>query len=785
MNFGLKTKLQKITALLLVLVTVISLLWIGDSTTYAYDEKAGMIASADRYTVETKDQPSEEGTRVSGLVYGKPLTVIDEVTGEDGVKWYQIKYFISDGAVEKTAYCKAEDVLLDENAYVIGTGKTNANNVILWSAPGTYKKPEILTLNLGTKVDIMDEHVSAGQSWYRVRYKTEEKTYFGWIEKTYIAKDAIPEIETDEEYVDYLMRIGFPETYARNLAVLHEQYPNWVFEPVMVGLTWAEVIENESKAGRNLIETNRNDAMKSYADSEYNWYTNEWVIRDSTRWVTVHPDYIAYCMDPRNWFNETNIFMFESLSYSETHNLEGVTAILKNTFMAQEISNGDAEGTMLNYANAFMEIAQALNVSPYHLASRVKQEQGKGTSPLISGTYEGYEGYYNYFNHGAYGTPNSVLYANGLSYAKKKGWDTRYKSLYGGSEIIAKNYISVGQDTLYFQKFDVIAQGGLYNHQYMTNVEAAISESKSVAKAYEDKQQKFVFKIPVYENMPEEPAQFTASGNRNNYLKTLEVKEQSLTPTFDGAKTTYSLIVENDVTSITVSATPVVDKATVEGTGTLKLKEGTNTFSIICKSESGDKKTYTLTVIREAAGENPPADDPNENPEVPPSETPDVPPSEDTEVPPSEDTEVPPSETPEPSYTTEKYVLDTYITGVEPQTTVADFLAGFKAENCTLKVFTAAGAEHTGIVATGNKLAMYVDDELVETKEIVIYGDVSGDGKINALDAIKVNRYTIGTTSLTGCYLVAGDVSKDGKTNALDAIIINRYTIGLSEIKQR
>ena len=301
---------------------------------------------------------------------------------------------------------------------------------------------------------------------------------------------------------------------------------------------------------------------------------------------------------------------------------------------------------------------------------------------------------------------------------------------------------------MYFQKFDVIAQGGLYTHQYMTNVEAAISESKSVAKAYTDKTQAFVFKIPVYENMPSEAVKFTASGNRNNYLKTLSVAGYSLTPSFDGAKTSYSMIVENAVASITVSATPVVSKSTVSGTGTLNLKVGTNTFSINCKSESGETKTYTLTVVREAAATQP---------EEPQNYT----------------------------LTSDKYTIGTYVTGIAPGTSAADFVAGFKCEGGTVKVLTAAGAESTGTVATGNKLGVYVDGTLVATKEIVIYGDLSGDGKINALDAIKLNRYTIGTSSLAGCYLVAADVSGDGKSNALDAIIINRYTIGLSDIKQR
>lgn len=751
MNFGLKRKTHKMIAFMVVVAMTLSLLGSGDIITYAYDAKTGMIASADRAMVETKEKPSVDAEKVSGLLYGKPVTVVNETVDEKGVKWYEVKYYVQDGAVEKKGFCQASNVLLDEDAFVIGTGKINANNVSLWSCTGKYQAPKLATLSAGSKVDILDEHLDADVKWYRVRCKLNDVTYYGWIQIGYVTKDAVPEIETDEEYEDYLVRIGFPKSYVRALAVLHEQYPNWVFEPVKTGLTWAEVIENEAKPGRALIQTYRDDALKSYADSEYNWYTNEWVIRDSSSWVTTHPDYIKYCMDPRNWFNATNIFMFESLSYSDAHNINGVNAILNGTFMTKEIDNGD--GTILNYATAFMEIAKAVNVSPYHLASRVRQEQGvNGTSPLISGTYAGYEGYYNYFNHGAYGTGNTV-YTNGLTFAKNNGWNTRYKSLYGGSERIAKNYISVGQDTLYFQKFDVIAEGGLYNHQYMTNIEAAISESKSVAKAYTDKQQIFLFKIPVYEEMPSEPVQFTASGNRNNYLKSLDVKGHSLTPTFDGAKTSYSLIVDNSVTSVTISAAPVVEKASVQGTGTLSLKEGTNTFSIICKAESGDKKTYTLTVIREKKEETPP--------------------------------DATPEETPKPTYTSDKYVLGTYVTGVNPQTSVSDFLAGFKTERCTLKVLTSAGAETTGVVATGNKLGVYVDGKLVESKEIVIYGDANGDGKVNVLDAIIINRYTISLSKITGTCLVAADVNRDGKVNVLDAIIINRYTIGLSDIAQK
>lgn len=744
MNFGTRKHVHKIIALLLIVVTFLGALGTENIITYAYTAQKGMIYSADKSMVETKKSASPNAAKANGLLYGKPVTVVDEVRGDDGGTWYKLTYNLKAGGTG-TGYCPAHNVLLDKNVTKFADGVVNANDVKLRDDAGTDRTNILASLNIGHKVELLDTTSVDGSKWYRVRAAVGGTTYIGWMFGSYITEQ-IPDIKVDEAYEEYLVRIGFPQSYVHSLAVLHAQYPNWVFEPVKTGLSWKTVIDNESKPGRALIQKHRDDALKSYASSEYNWYTNEWVIRDSSSWVTAHPDYIAYCMDPRNFLNATNIFMFESLSYSASHNIAGVNAILSGTFMTKEIANGD--GKMLNYANAFMEIGKAVNVSPYHLASRVKQEQGvNGTSGLISGTYPGYEGYYNYFNHGAYGT-GTLVYTNGLTYAKNQGWNTRYKSLYGGSEKIAKNYISVGQDTLYFQKFDVIAQGGLYTHQYMTNIEAAISESKSVAKAYTDKQQAFTFKIPVYENMPSEAVKFTASGNRNNYLKSLSVSGHSLTPSFDGAKTSYSLIVDNAVSSIVVSASPVVSKSKVSGTGTLNLKVGTNTFKINCKSESGDTKVYTLTVIREAG-----------------ASLPDIPEKY--------------------KLSSDKYKVGTYITGIAPDTKAADFLARFKCEGATLKVLNADGQENTGVIATGNKLAVYENGKLVAAKAIVLYGDVNGDGKINVLDAIIINRYTIKLSNISSTYLVAADVNKDGKVNVLDAIIINRYTIGLSEITQK
>ena len=116
MNLVFKNKVQKIIAVVLVVAIALGIFHIDGTVTYAFDEKKGMITSPDRSVVDTKDAPSASAGRVSGLVYGKPVTVINETVDAAGEKWYQIKYLIKDGAEEKKAYCPAKNILLNENA---------------------------------------------------------------------------------------------------------------------------------------------------------------------------------------------------------------------------------------------------------------------------------------------------------------------------------------------------------------------------------------------------------------------------------------------------------------------------------------------------------------------------------------------------------------------------------------------------------------------------------------------------------------------------------------------
>jgi hypothetical protein len=286
----------------------------------------------------------------------------------------------------------------------------------------------------------------------------------------------------------------------------------------------------------------------------------------------------------------------------------------------------------------------------------------------------------------------------------------------------------------------------------MGNVTAAITEGQSVAKGYSDKHQAFVFRIPVYNNMPAAAVSFTEAGNPNNYLKTLSVSGLSLTPAFSPATTSYSLVVANSVSSINVTANSVSAKATISGTGNYNLSVGNNTIKINCKSQKGEVRTYTLLVSRQEAVTEPAA------PTV----------SEETKI------------------TSGMYTIGNIITGIAAGTTVDELKTNITVTSGSIEVLNVSGERNTGILGTGNKVALYnAEGSLVGTYDIVIYGDVNGDGMVNALDMIKVNRHILGISSLSGTYLEAADANRQGDgVNALDMIIMNRHILGLTTIRQ-
>lgn len=316
---------------------------------------------------------------------------------------------------------------------------------------------------------------------------------------------------------------SFPDSYKPYLNELKRKHPNWKFTALYTNLDWNYVINSENEFGKNLVPLSYSDNWKNTKSGEYN-------IEVDSGWVDCSRNALEYCMDPRNFLNETRIFQFEALSYdNDTNNIEGIEKILYGTEFYNRIvqyvtSSGNTITMQSKYSDLILAAARTSNVSCYHLASRIKQEVGPFLShSSISGTIAGYEGLYNFYNIGATSSPLPMgAIKNGLQYAKDgKGasestrnkylipWNNKERAITGGAIFIGSSYINAMQDTIYLQKFQVVSNtGSLFSHQYMTNALAPFSESKSIYTAYSKNgmlDNSINFIIPIYNNMPEIP----------------------------------------------------------------------------------------------------------------------------------------------------------------------------------------------------------------------------------------------------------------------------------------
>lgn len=633
-------------------------------------------------------------------------------------------------------------------AYDQKNGSINGKNVNVRTGAGTTNSELTsggvnVQLNTGDNVTIIGEaKASDGALWYKVTFKFGSSTLTGYVHSDYVKVSSDVTYKPDADFEAYLKAQGFPDSYKEALRALHQKYPKWVFVADKVNYTWDEVLENESKIGTSLISVNSISSWKSTDPKAYNWDTGKWYGFDGSSWAAASEELVAYCLDPRNFLDEQSVFQFESLAYeSDIHTLTGLRQVLSGSFM----SGVKIENNMY-YSTALMNAAKQSGVSPYNLAVRIIQEQGiNGIGKSISGTVSGYEGYYNYFNIGAYATGSTSAIINGLKYAKSSGvygrpWNTRYKAILGGAEYLGTGYITQGQDTLYYQKFDLV--GTPYTHQYMTHILAPSVESIRMAGAYSDDVKNgtaLVFKIPVYKNMPSSVAQCpTGDGSPNNALSSLKVSGYNLTPTFSKFVYDYDLIVKNTVSSITVSATALDSSATVSGTGKKSLKVGSNNINITVKAKNGAVRTYTIVVARKNSS---------------------------GEVPTENDTTVnEPTTTDKPVSITSKYtVRSDYISGVEPGTTVKKALAQFTLKNASAKIFNANNKQlgSSSKIGTGCKYVIYDSNgKKFATYTFLIYGDVSGDGTIDIKDLLYVKLQILGKMKLSGLQALAADASR-------------------------
>lgn len=554
-------------------------------------------------------------TRKVVLNQNNPIIILGGLT-VGSTKWYKVK-----ARVNKTVlfgYVKSSTVtkLKGTTSSTISEKGTIIKKATARKLASTVAG-KVNSLVSGLRVTVRGSVTVQNVVWYKCTYTINKTSKTAYVLASYVS------LSGDVKFEEGIAK--FPSSYKSYLRKLHETYPKWKFVAINTGLDWDTIIKNQSYVGRNTIQSNvpKGGSVSAYsvpfsylstASGAYDWATDTYTLCDGSNWYTADTRVIEYYMDPRNSLNEESMLQFITLAYDDTQKVDVVSKILKNTFMeasfqvVDQLTTKKVEG---NYAQTFMQAGKLAGTSPYFLAQRSRQELGVNGSGSVSGTYEGYEGYYNFYNIGANDSALGMAIANGLRWAStgttyERPWTNPIKSIVGGAKYIASSYIQKGQNTSYFQKFNVVYYP-YYAHQYMTSIQAPYQEAKSKYASYKAMgiiSDSNVFYIPVYENMPSKVCQLPkTSGNPNSYLKSVSVKNGSekltLTPSFEYKTTSYTMVVPKEVENVTIDMTPVSKFSTISGGGTYTLTSGeTKTVTLTCTAQNKTVTQYKIKIVR-------------------------------------------------------------------------------------------------------------------------------------------------------------------------------------------
>lgn len=582
---------------------------------------------------------------------------------------------------------------------------------------------------------------------------------------------------TAAQFEQYLKNEGFPSSYWTSLKELHKKHPNWVFKSSATFKDWNSVVTDESEFGMSTYyvnSTREKAGHEAYLETKYSkyydWSKNMFYNYDGSFYLA-NKTAVAYFMDPRNFLTEEKIFMFEGLNYNANSQLSTlVTNILGTSTYTSKIVNAGKE----------------FDISATHLASRIKQEgtlssnATKGIGVSCSGLSYSANGtkfngpLYNFYNIGSTSSPTNAT-LNGLCYAAQtdsntlRPWNTVDKAIRGGAKFIGSSYISVGQYTVYFQKYNTsAAASNSLGHQYMTNIEAPSSEATIVYNKYKSEGQlnsDFVFYIPYYINMPSAKSTAPKLGNPNNWLSSLKI-DGTLVSGFKGDKTTYNITVPSTKTSIVVNASAVASKTSYvsingksntlkEQSNTIALNNTKTTFLVKVTAANGSVKTYTMNITKEVNnGDN------NTSATTGISIT-------------------------QLLNKTNFKQNNSYINGIGLGTTTSSITNDIKKADSTASVSfsNSNGKSKTGKVVTGDQMKITNSKE-AKTVTIIIYGDTNGDGIVSIKDLLQIQKDILNYTKLIGCYKESADVNKDGKINIKDLLIVQKSILGYSNISQ-
>lgn len=640
-------------------------------------------------------------------------------------------------------------------------------------------------LYAGVNVEIVDKASGNGcGTWYKINYNNKT----GWVcgisssgarnvelYRTQTLRTYNRNPETD--YERQLQNAGFPSSYWDKLSQLHKDHPNWNFIANNIDrgkdfsyVTWAETgAVSDGDIGKSLLYAygGDTDLVAGYLKTDvYNYKTNKFTMQDSGGFYAARQDVVAYYMDPRNFLNENFIFQFELLSYNSQYQTQNV---VESVF---------GNGYLRRYASNYVNAGKDKGVSPIHMATRSVQEGLNKENFLTTGssfTYTGsryrsdfynrtFSNCFNFFNIGAYSdsvsaAQNAGIYACDPYLERTYGrpWNSVSSALNGGALYLAGSYITQGQDTLYFQKWNTASyalSNRLYTHQYMTNITAPAYEASDTYDSYNANglinNTAFSFVIPVYKNMPEKTV-MPSSLSPNNYLSSLKVDGVSVSG-FDGDRTDgYTVNVTNNKTSVSIQAATINGdaKVTINNGNSISLNVGNNNIPVLVTAPNGEERIYYVTVVRENAP---------------------------VEITDDFDKIVVNSGLKHSN----NYIGNIHLndTGNTIKTKVTN-----QNKNVSITIKDTNGKEKalTNVIATGDKLTVTLDGKS-KNYTLYVYGDVDCNGKVSFMDYVLIENHIMLNRKLINEKFMAADVDCNGSIGFMDYVLVENHIMLNREI---
>lgn len=125
-------------------------------------------------------------------------------------------------------------------------------------------------------------------------------------------------------------------------------------------------------------------------------------------------------------------------------------------------------------------------------------------------------------------------------------------------------------------------------------------------------------------------------------------------------------------------------------------------------------------------------------------------------------------------------VSDGYVTKVVAETKLSDFVGNFETPEY-VKVFGSDGKEITdknAYVGTGCRVSLMNGDNAVDSADVVVLGDISGDGRLTSVDYLRLRAYFGGDYELSGAYLAAAHIAGRDTVTSVDYLRLRAHFSG-------